>query len=125
MVNEKLLEVISHPSDGIIAIVTQGKEEPHVVNSWNSYINITDDDKLLIPAGFMNITEKNLEDNNKVWLTIGNREVEGKMYNGTGFFIEGTARLLKDGPEFEMMKEKFDWIRAALEITINSAVQTL
>lgn len=125
MINEKLIEVLSHPSDGVVAIVTQGKEEPHVVNTWNSYIQVTTDDKLLIPAGFMNRTEKNIEDNNNVWLTIGNREVQGKMYKGTGFSIKGTARFLKDGTEFEMMKEKFDWIRAVLEVTIEKAVQTL
>ena len=40
MLNEKLLEVLSHPADGIVAIVTQGKEEPHVVNTWNSYVHV-------------------------------------------------------------------------------------
>lgn len=125
MINEKLLEVISHPSDGVVAIVTQGKEEPHIVNTWNSYIYVTTDDKLLIPAGFMHRTENNIKDNNKVWLTIGNREVQGKMYKGTGFSIIGTARFLKDGTDYEMMKKKFDWIRAVLEVSIEKAVQTL
>lgn len=125
MINEKLIEVLSHPLDSVVAIVTQGKEEPHVVNTWNSYIIVTTDDKLLIPVGGMNITEKNIGDNNNIWITIGNREVQGKMYNGTGLFIKGTARFLKDGTEFEMMKEKLDWIRAVLEVTIEKAVQTL
>lgn len=125
MINETLAEVLSHPSDCVVAIVTQGTAEPHIVNTWNSYINVTSDDKLLIPAGFMYRTEKNLANNNKVWLTIGSREVQGKTYKGTGFSIEGTARFLKDGAEFDIMKEKFDWIRAVLEITIEKAVQTL
>lgn len=125
MINEKLVEVISHPSDGVVAIVTNGKDEPHVVNTWNSYIYVTNDDKLLIPVGGMNRTEKNIADNNNVWLTIGNREVQGKMYKGTGFSIKGTARFLKDSTEFAMMKEKYNWIRAVLEVTIEKAVQTL
>jgi hypothetical protein len=125
MINETLLEVLSHPADGVVAIVTQGSDEPHVVNTWNSYIHVTSDDKLLIPAGFMHRTEKNISNSNKVWLTIGNREVQGRMYKGTGFSIRGTARFIKDGAEFEMMKEKFDWMRAVLEITIEKAVQTL
>lgn len=33
MLNEKLLEVLSHPVDNIVAIVTQGAKEPHVVNT--------------------------------------------------------------------------------------------
>lgn len=125
MLNKTLLEVLSHPSDGVVAIVTQGSDEPHVVNTWNSYIQVTSDDKLLIPAGFMNKTENNIANNNRVQLTIGSREVQGKMYKGTGFRIKGTARFLKDGAEFKMMKEKFDWARAALEITIENAIQTI
>lgn len=108
-----------------MAIVTQGTDEPHIVNTWNSYIQVTSDDKLLIPAGFMYRTEKNIAGNNKVWLTVGSREVQGKMYKGTGFSIKGTARFLKDGPEFETMKEKFDLVRAVLEVTIDTAVQTI
>lgn len=125
MINEKLTEVLSHPTDGVVAIVTQGKEEPHVINTWNSYIYVTTDYKLLIPVGGMNRTEKNIEDNNNIWLTIGNREVQGKMYKGTGYSIKGTARFIKDGTEFEMMKKKFNWARAILEVTIEKAVQTL
>jgi hypothetical protein len=109
----------------VVAIVTLSKEEPHIVNTWNSYIHVTTDDKLLIPAGFMYRTENNIKENNKVWLTIGSREVQGKMYKGTGFSIKGTARFLTDGTEFETMKEKYNWIRAVLEVTIGSAVQTL
>jgi len=125
MLNEKLKEVLTHPSDGAIAIVTQGISEPHVVNSWNSYVNITPNDKFLIPVGGMNETEKNISRNNKVKLTIANREVQGKMYKGTGFLIKGTAGFIKEGSEFEMMKTKFPWARAVLEITIESADQTL
>lgn len=125
MVNKTLSEVLSHPADGVVAIVTQGTDEPHVVNTWNSYVHISSDDKLLIPAGFMHRTEKNIAANNKVQLTVGSREVQGKMYKGTGFLIKGTARFLKDGEEFEMMKKQFDWIRAVLEITIEHAIQTI
>lgn len=125
MINETLSEVLSHPADGIVAIVTQGADEPHVVNTWNSYVHITQNDKLLIPAGFMHRTEKNIISNNKVQLTIGNREVQGKMNKGTGFLIKGTARFLNGGEEFEMMKNKFVWIRAVLEVTVKHAIQTI
>jgi Predicted flavin-nucleotide-binding protein structurally related to pyridoxine 5''-phosphate oxidase len=125
MINKTLSEVLSHPADGVVAIVTQGIDEPHVVNTWNSYVHISSDDKLLIPAGFMHRTEKNIAANNKVQLTVGSREVQGKMSKGTGFLIKGTARFLKDGEEFEMMKKQFDWIRAVLEITIEHAIQTI
>jgi len=125
MINKTLSEVLSHPADGVVAIVTQGTDEPHVVNTWNSYVHISADDKLLIPAGFMHRTEKNIASNDKVQLTMGSREVQGKMYKGTGFLIKGTARFLKDGEEFTMMKKQYDWIRAVLEITIEHAIQTI
>ena len=125
MLNEKLLEVLSHPADGEVAIVTQGIDGPHVVNTWNSYVNVTPDGKLLIPASRMNKTEKNAEGDHRVKLTIGSREVQGTRKKGTGFLITGTAKFLKDGPEFNMMKEKFSWARAVLKITIDTAEQTL
>lgn len=125
MINKTLSEVLSHPADGVVAIVTQGTDEPHVVNTWNSYVHISADDKLLIPAGFMHRTERNIASNDKVQLTMGSREVQGKMYKGTGFLIKGTARFLKDGEEFTMMKKQYDWIRAVLEITIEHAIQTI
>lgn len=125
MINEKLMEVLTNPSDGAIAIVTQGVSEPHVVNSWNSYVNVTPEGKLLIPVGGMMETEKNIGLNKMVKLTIANREVQGKMYKGTGFLIKGTADFLNDGSDFDMMKAKFPWARAILAITVESANQTL
>lgn len=125
MINEKLMEVLTTPPDGAIAIVTQGLSEPHVVNSWNSYVNVTAEGKLLIPVGGMIETEKNIERNNKVKLTVTNREVQGKAYKGTGFLIKGTAAFIKEGSEFEMMKVKFPWARAVMAITIESSDQTL
>lgn len=125
MLNKNLIEVITSPPDAAVSIVTQGVDEPHVINSWNSYINITPDDKLLLPAGGMNQTEQNISENNHVQLTVANRDVQGKMYKGTGFLIKGTARFVKTGSDFDMMKEKFSWARAILEITIVSAEQTL
>lgn len=125
MLNEKLMEVITSPPDGAIAIITQGAGEPHVVNSWNSYVNVTPDDKLLIPVGGMNQTEQNISRNNRVLLTVANREVQGKMYKGTGFLIKGDAKFVKTGSDYTMMKEKFPWARAVLEVTIESAEQTL
>lgn len=125
MINEKLAEILKDPTDGAIAIVTQGTEEPHIANTWNSYIEVTEDDRLLIPAAGMKVTEKNIAANHKVWLTIANREVQGKMYKGTGVAIKGTARFLTEGKEFDGVKEKFVWLRAVLEVTVETAEQTL
>jgi predicted pyridoxine 5'-phosphate oxidase superfamily flavin-nucleotide-binding protein len=125
MIDEKLLEVLTTLPDSAFAIVTQGLNEPHVVNSWNSYVQVSNEGKLLIPAGRMIETEKNIERDNKVKLTITNREVMGKAYKGTGFLIRGTANFIKEGPDFEVIKAKYPWARASLTIKIESLEQTL
>ncbi len=125
MLNEKLLEILSHPADGEVAIVTQGMDGPHVVNTWNSYVNITSDGRMLIPVGGMNKTEKNIAENQLVKLTIGSREVQGLNYKGAGFLITGTARFAMADAEFNLIKTRFPWARAVLEITIETSVQTL
>ncbi len=70
MIDKKLLEVLTTPPDAACTIVTEGRDVPHAVNSWNSYIQITDEGCLLIPVGRMNKTENNIENNNSVLLTI-------------------------------------------------------
>ena len=125
MLNEKLMSILAHPVDGAVSIVTYNDDGPHLVNTWNSYITVTPEGKILIPAyGFL-ITEKNLSKNNAVILSIARREIEGYNSKGTGFIITGTTRFLKSGEEFSRMKEKFSWIRAVLEVSVKSAKQTL
>jgi predicted pyridoxine 5'-phosphate oxidase superfamily flavin-nucleotide-binding protein len=123
MIPEKLLEVMKH--DGVVAIATLGQDGPHMVNTWNSYIKITSDGRLLIPAGYMQVTEANIATNNNVLITMGSSKVAGKNGPGTGFLIKGTAAFITTGPDFDSIKAKFSWARAALAVTILSATQTL
>lgn len=123
MIPEKMLEVLKH--EGVVAIVTEGKEGAHIVNTWNSYIRVTEDERLLLPAGYMNTTEANIQHNDKVLITVGSKEVQGFNGPGTGFLIEGAAKFIKEGSEFDEMKQRFPWARAVVEVTIKSATQTL
>jgi hypothetical protein len=123
MLTEKFFEVINH--EGVVSIVSWGKDEPHIINTWNSYINVTSDERILIPAAGMRKTQKNVEVNNKIKVTIGSKEVMGYKYPGTGFLIEGTAKFIESGLDFDMMKEKFSFLSRVLEITVTSAKQTL
>ncbi len=125
MLPEKLLEILSHPADGALAIVSQGETEPHIANTWNSYVKATDDGRLLIPSGGMRQTEENLVHNNEVKLSIASRNVEGTRYVGAGFLVTGTARFVTEGPDFDQVNEKFPWARAVLEVTVVTARQTL
>ncbi|GAB6099645.1 pyridoxamine 5'-phosphate oxidase family protein [Halanaerocella petrolearia] len=123
MLPETLLEVFNY--EGVVAIATQGTEESHLVNTWNSYIHITDDERLLFPAGGMNKTESNINENDRVLITVGSQEVEGLKGQGTGFLIEGRASFIETGKEFNTIEERFPWARAAVEITVDSITQTL
>ena len=124
MLTEKFFDVLK--KEGVVSIVSWGIDEPHVVNTWNSYLVVTSDERILIPAYAMNRTEKNVNQNNKVKIALGSKEVLGyKDYQGTGFVIEGTAKYLESGSEFDMMKEKFSFLTRVLEITVTSAKQML
>ena len=86
MLPEKLIEVLKQ--DGVVAIATLGQDGPHMVNTWNSYIRMTDDERIVIPVGHMNHTEANIAFNNQVLMTLGSRKVTGNIGPGTGFLIK-------------------------------------
>ncbi|WP_281276038.1 pyridoxamine 5'-phosphate oxidase family protein [Geomonas edaphica] len=123
MIPDKMKEVMAH--EGVVAIVTQGIEGPHMVNTWNSYLRISDDGKLLVPVGYMHLTENNLAQNPRVLMTLGTREVEGTHGPGTGFLVEGQGTVVDNGASFDSTKAQFPWARAVLEIKVTSAKQTL
>lgn len=123
MFTEKFLEVLNN--EGVVSIVTCVNNEAHVSNTWNSYLVIVEENKILIPAAAMIKTENNININPNVKLTIGSHEVMGYRYMGTGFLLEGTARFLKDGDNFKMMRNKFPFLTRVLEVTISSCKQTL
>jgi predicted pyridoxine 5'-phosphate oxidase superfamily flavin-nucleotide-binding protein len=120
---ETLLEVLK--KDGVVAIATLGPDGPHMVNTWNSYVRVSEDGRLLIPAGYFHKREANIAFNNQVLVTLGSSKVHGLQGPGTGFLIKGTATFLKEGAEFDAMKSRFGWARAALSITVDSATQTI
>ena len=121
--SETFLEVIKH--EGVVSIMSWGVE-PHLVNTWNSYLVVTDDERILIPAYGFRKTQKNVEVNNKVKLSLGSKDVLGfKDYQGTGFIVEGTARYFDSGEEYDMMKKKFSFLTRVLEITVDNANQML
>jgi len=121
---ENFYEVLQH--EGVVAIISWGTDEPHVVNTWNSYLVVTEDERILIPAYGMRKTEKNVIENNKVKLTLGSKEVIGfQNYQGTGFLIEGTAAYIESGETYDMMKEKFSFLTRVLEVTVTSIKQKI
>ena len=120
---EKFFDVLKH--EGVVTVMSWGVE-PHIVNTWNSYIVVTDDGRLLIPAYGFRKTEKNVNVNNKIKLALGSREVLGyKDYQGTGFIVTGTARYISSGDDYEYMKKKFPFLTRVFEVTVDKATQML
>ena len=103
MIPDKMLEILKY--EGVVAIATMGGDGPHMVNTWNSYIVVTQDGHLLLPVGGMIRTEANVGKNNNILLTLGSREVEGFHGPGAGFLIKGTAVFIKSGEPSPPMKE--------------------
>lgn len=123
MFTEKFFEILNH--EGVVSIVTCSANEAHASNTWNSYLVVVDENKILIPAAAMIKTEENINSNPKIKLTLGSHEVMGYRYMGTGFLLEGSAKFLKDGEHFKMMKERFPFLTRVLEVTVTSCKQTL
>jgi len=122
MIPEKLQEILK--KDGVVAIATLGKDGPHMVNTWNSYIRISPEGRLLIPAGYMHKTEENIRYNPEVLITVGSSKVQGLHGPGAGFLIKGKAAFVTSGPDYDALKSTFSWLRATLAVTIDSATQT-
>jgi hypothetical protein len=123
MFDERFRTVVS--KEGVVSIVSCSDDEAHVVNTWNSYLAFPGEDRLLIPVYGMRKTQKKVEKNNNVLLTLGTKEIEGKMGPGTGYLIKGTAKFMKSGPELDTMKQKFSWANRVLEVTVSAVKQTI
>ena len=123
MLDKKIADILAR--EGVVAIVTCRENEPHVVNTWHSYVHITPDERLLIPAGGMSGTERDTAAGSKVLLALGSNQVEGLSGMGAGFCLEGTARFLRTGPDFDAMSARFPWLSRVLEVTVTVAKETM
>lgn len=123
MLNDTFHEVIGR--EGVVSIVSCADGEAHVVNTWNSYLRTPDEQTILIPAWKMRKTEKNVLKNKKILLTVGSKEVQGRMGPGTGFLLEGTACFIDSGDEYDMVKNDYAFTTRVLKITVNSIKQTI
>ncbi|MGV8947587.1 MAG: pyridoxamine 5'-phosphate oxidase family protein [Lutibacter sp.] len=121
--SDKFHEVLKH--EGVVSIMSWGVE-PHLVNTWNSYLVITEDERILVPVFGFRKTEKNVCANPQIKLSVGSKNVLGSRgYPGTGFMVTGTARYIELGDEYDLMKEKFSFLTRVFEITVDKAEQML
>lgn len=123
MLTETFLAVLA--KEGVAPIVSWANNDAHVVATWNSYIVVTPDQRLLIPAAGMRSTESDTSANNAIKMVFGSKEVMGLRSMGAGFALEGSVRFVTEGEEFVMMKEKFPFLTRVLEVTVQKLTQTL
>ena len=123
MFPQNFLETLGKES--VAPIVTWNGGEPHLAATWNSYITVPEDGKLLIPVMGMKTTQDNIAANNRVKMVIGSKEVMGKYGPGAGFLLEGTARFIREGKELAAMRERFDWANCLMEVTVTQVTQTV
>jgi hypothetical protein len=127
MFTEKFLEALKY--EGAVGITSWGAgQEPHATGTWISYLHLTEDGRLLAPAGGMVHLEADIAVNNKVLALLAVREVEGfNGYHGIAFRLTATGRLFgaEEGVEYELMKKKHPWIRGVLELKPEKLEQLL
>lgn len=109
--------------EGPAAIVTSSPEGPHLVGTWNSYLELVDDRRLAVPAGGLSETERNVQQGSKVQMLIGSKEVRGMQGPGAGFRLSGQADFQVSGEVFRQVKSRFDWARAAMVLDVEQLEQ--
>lgn len=103
-----------------VAVVTQGVDGPHVVGNWGDYLRIVGirEDKVVLPAGRYQQTERNLARDSRIQLMAASKTVAGSRTPGQGYVISGTGRIETTGHLFDVVKAKFPWARGALVIEV-------
>ena len=123
MLTDNFLAILH--KEGVASILSWADGEPHLAATWNSYITITPEQKLLVPVLGMQTTQNNVAVNNRIKMVIGSKEIVGLYGPGAGFLLEGTARFLHEGAEIAAAKERFPWAVCLMEITVNAITQTV
>ena len=102
------------------ALVTAGKDGPHVVGNWGDYLRAfrIREDVLVFPAGRYQRTEENLKRDPHIQVLLASKKVQGTRTPGQGYLIEGSAEMQTSGTLFDEVKAKFSWARGALVIHV-------
>lgn len=113
---DQIREILKTPIP--ISIVTTGESGAHLVGVWNDDIFIASEDTILIPVMGMRKTEVNIKSGSDVALLIASKEVKSPDGGAMGFRVTGSGVFYYSGRQYEFIKSKLDWARAALGISI-------
>lgn len=110
-------------TEGSATFVTMGPEGPHLVATWQSYLDVIDDHTLAFPAGGYRATEANLQRDPTVQMVIGSKG--GPSGAAIGFRLSGTAELRSGEALHERLKAAFPWCRAAVVMHVAKVERVL
>lgn len=105
--------------EGNAAFVTNGPEGPHLVGTWQNYIQILDDATIMFPAGGYRTTEANVKAGSPVQMLISGHNPN------CGYRLTGMAEFQAGTPLHEQLKQRFPWCRAAVILRISDAKKVL
>ncbi len=110
-----------------LSIVTQGPDGPHMAGNWGDYLRRlgVEGDRIVLPAGHYQETEKNLRSNDRIQVLVASRTVKGSHGPGQGCVLSGTGRIQTEGEAAQLAKAKFPWARGALVIDVQSVTMQL
>lgn len=121
MLDATVLAVLE--AEGSATFVTNGPAGPHLVATWQSYLDILDDETLAFPAGGYRVTEANLALDPSVQMVIGGKV--GPTGAALGFRLTGTAELQAGSGLHERLKLKHPWCRAAVVMRVTKVERIL
>ena len=121
MLNEKIIEILKH--EGPATFATYGTDGIHLAATWNSYIEPLQNDTLLIPAGHLNKTQRNVEAGSEVQMILASKDVAGLQGGGAGFLLKGKAKFEGEGANFDKVKSHFDWARSVMVFNVKEVTE--
>ncbi len=121
MINDKIIEILKH--EGPASFATNGTDGIHMAATWNSYIEVLDNNTLLVPAGHLTKTQRNIEAGSEVQMILASKDVAGLQGKGAGFLLKGKARFEDSGANFDKIKSRFNWARAVMVFNVKEVTE--
>jgi hypothetical protein len=121
MLNEKIIEILKH--EGPATFATHGTDGIHLAATWNSYIETLQNDTLLVPAGHLNKTQRNVEAGSELQMILASKDVVGLQGGGAGFLLKGKAKFEGEGENFDKIKSRFDWARSVMVFNVKEVTE--
>ncbi len=116
---EALREALRYPAP--VSIVTVGDDGSHLAGVWNSEVLVLDLGTIIVPAGRLVKTEKNVSEGSDVKMLLASPGTDGGA--GSGFRVTGRAEFHSSGPQYELVRSMFRWARAAMVISVDRLEQ--